>query len=106
MGNIFSPTHLIIILLIIFVLFGRGKISELMGDVAKGIKAFKKNMKEEDDGIEDKVEMATTSQIIDVESQQSQQSQPLSVKHVTARRKASSASKRSKTSVAKKQRVK
>ncbi|WP_375636516.1 MULTISPECIES: twin-arginine translocase TatA/TatE family subunit [unclassified Bartonella] len=103
MGNIFSPTHLIIILLIIFVLFGRGKISELMGDVAKGIKAFKKNMKEEDDGIEDKVEMATTSQIVDVESQQSQ---PLSVKHVTARRKASSASKRSKTSVAKKQRVK
>ncbi len=103
MGNIFSPTHLIIILLIIFVLFGRGKISELMGDVAKGIKAFKKNMKEEDDGIEDKVEMAPTSQMIDVESQQSQQSQPLSVKHATARRKVSSVSKKSKTSVAKKQ---
>ncbi|WP_273723324.1 twin-arginine translocase TatA/TatE family subunit [Bartonella sp. AU18XJBT] len=100
MGNIFSPTHLIIILLLIFVLFGRGKISELMGDVAKGIKAFKKNMKEEDDSIKDKVEMATTSQIIDVESQQSQ---PLSVKHATARRKASSASKKRKTSVAKKQ---
>ncbi|WP_208541855.1 twin-arginine translocase TatA/TatE family subunit, partial [Bartonella capreoli] len=30
MGNIFSPTHLIIILLIILVLFGRGKVSELM----------------------------------------------------------------------------
>ncbi|WP_375616151.1 MULTISPECIES: twin-arginine translocase TatA/TatE family subunit [unclassified Bartonella] len=103
MGNIFSPTHLIVILLIIFVLFGRGKISELMGDVAKGIKAFKKNMKEDDDSIEDKVEMAATSQMIDIEPQQSQ---PLSVKHVTARKKASSASKRGKASIAKKQRVK
>ncbi|MDD9329606.1 MAG: twin-arginine translocase TatA/TatE family subunit, partial [Bartonella sp.] len=46
MGNIFSLTHLIVILLIILVLFGRGKVSELMGDVAKGIKAFKSNMKE------------------------------------------------------------
>ena len=30
-------------------LFGRGKISELMGDVAKGIKSFKKGMAEDDE---------------------------------------------------------
>ncbi|QEE09125.1 twin-arginine translocase TatA/TatE family subunit [Bartonella kosoyi] len=103
MGNIFSPTHLIIILLLILLLFGRGKVSELMGDVAKGIKAFKKNMKEEEESIEDKVEITDTSQVI---SGESQQYQPLSVKHVATRRKTPSHSKRGKASVAKKQRVK
>jgi sec-independent protein translocase protein TatA len=33
---------------IVMVLFGRGKVSELMGDVAKGIKSFKKGMAEDD----------------------------------------------------------
>ncbi|WP_297326244.1 twin-arginine translocase TatA/TatE family subunit [uncultured Bartonella sp.] len=49
MGNFFSPVHLIVILLIILVLFGRGKISEFMGDFAKGIKSFKKGLKEDDE---------------------------------------------------------
>ncbi|WP_019223888.1 twin-arginine translocase TatA/TatE family subunit [Bartonella rattaustraliani] len=99
MGNIFSPTHLIVILLIILVLFGRGKVSELMGDVAKGIKAFKKNLKEEEDGLEGNLEMVDASHTIDVKLQQSQ---PLSVKRAPARNKSTSSSKRSKTSVAKK----
>ena len=34
---------------IVMVLFGRGKVSELMGDVAKGIKSFKKGLAEDDD---------------------------------------------------------
>ena len=34
---------------IVMVLFGRGKVSELMGDVAKGIKSFKKGMAEDED---------------------------------------------------------
>jgi sec-independent protein translocase protein TatA len=34
--------------LIVVLLFGRGKISDMMGDVAKGIKAFKKGMAEDD----------------------------------------------------------
>lgn len=101
MGNIFSPTHLIIILLIILVLFGRGKVSELMGDVAKGIKAFKKNMKEEEDAIEDKCEIVDASKTIDVELRQSE---PLAVQCATVRKKTSS-SKRAKTSVTKKQHV-
>jgi len=33
---------------IVMLLFGRGKISEMMGDVAKGIKAFKKGMSEDE----------------------------------------------------------
>jgi sec-independent protein translocase protein TatA len=38
----------ILIVLVLFVLlFGRGKISELMGDVAKGIKSFKAGMSDE-----------------------------------------------------------
>ena len=47
MGS-FSLLHLGIVLLIVVLLFGSGKISGLMGDVAKGIKAFKKNMKDDD----------------------------------------------------------
>jgi sec-independent protein translocase protein TatA len=34
---------------IVVLLFGRGKVSELMGDVAKGIKSFKRGMAEDDD---------------------------------------------------------
>ena len=35
-----------IVVILVVLLFGRGKISDLMGDVAKGIKSFKKGMKE------------------------------------------------------------
>jgi sec-independent protein translocase protein TatA len=48
MGS-FSIWHWVIVLLLVLVLFGRGKISELMGDVAKGIKSFKKGMAEDDE---------------------------------------------------------
>ncbi len=44
-----SIWHWVILLLIVVLLFGRGKISEVMGDVAKGIKSFKKGMAEEDE---------------------------------------------------------
>jgi sec-independent protein translocase protein TatA len=47
MGS-FSVWHWLIVLVIVLVLFGRGKIPELMGDVAKGIKSFKKGMSDED----------------------------------------------------------
>jgi len=40
--------QIIIIVLLLVLLFGRGKISDLMGDVAKGIKSFKKGMTEEE----------------------------------------------------------
>ncbi|MCB5204773.1 twin-arginine translocase TatA/TatE family subunit [Neorhizobium sp. T786] len=47
MGS-FSVWHWLIVLVIVLVLFGRGKIPELMGDVAKGIKSFKKGISEDD----------------------------------------------------------
>ena len=43
-----SIWHWIVVGLIVVLLFGRGKISDMMGDVAKGIKAFKKGMSEDD----------------------------------------------------------
>lgn len=51
MGS-FSIWHWIVVLLVVLLLFGSGKISGLMGDVAKGIKSFKKNMAEDDASME------------------------------------------------------
>lgn len=48
MGS-FSIWHWLIVLVVVLLLFGRGKIPELMGDVAKGIKNFRKGMGDEDD---------------------------------------------------------
>ncbi len=47
MGGL-SIWHWIVVLVVVMLLFGRGKISELMGDAAKGIKAFKKGMSEDE----------------------------------------------------------
>jgi sec-independent protein translocase protein TatA len=49
MGSMSLP-HLIFFGVVILVLFGgRGKISEIMGDVAKGVRSFKKGLSEEDE---------------------------------------------------------
>ncbi len=49
MGAI-SIWHIAIFAVIVLLLFGgRGKVSDLMGDVAKGIKSFKKGMSDDDD---------------------------------------------------------
>lgn len=42
----FGPLEIIIIAAVVLVLFGRGKISNLMGEVGKGITAFKKGVKD------------------------------------------------------------
>ena len=42
-----GPWQLLIVALVILVLFGRGRISEMMGDFGKGIKSFKKGMHDE-----------------------------------------------------------
>ena len=46
MGNI-GWTGIIIIAVLVVILFGKGKISSIMGDLAKGIKSFKKGMSDE-----------------------------------------------------------
>lgn len=43
-----SATHLLLLLIVVVLLFGRNKISDLMGDVARGIKSFKKGLSEDD----------------------------------------------------------
>ncbi|GHU06039.1 Sec-independent protein translocase protein TatA [Alphaproteobacteria bacterium] len=47
MGSL-SIWHWIIVVVVVLLLFGRGKVSSLMGDVAHGIKAFKKGMAEDE----------------------------------------------------------
>jgi sec-independent protein translocase protein TatA len=44
-----SWSHILIVLVLFVLLFGRGKISELMGDVAQGIKSFKKGMADDEE---------------------------------------------------------
>ena len=48
MGNI-GWSGIIIVAVLVVLLFGRNKISSIMGDVAKGIKSFKKGMNDETD---------------------------------------------------------
>ena len=52
MGNI-GWSGIIIVAVLVILLFGRGKISSIMGDVAKGIKSFKKGMTDETDQSKD-----------------------------------------------------
>ena len=54
MGSL-SIWHWIVVIAVVLLLFGRGKISDLMGDVAQGIKAFKKGM-QDDDKVADKTD--------------------------------------------------
>jgi twin arginine-targeting protein translocase, TatA/E family len=65
MGS-FSIWHWLIVLVIVLLLFGRNKIPQLMGDMAKGVKAFKKGLSDDEDK-----ESATAAK-----SQQIDQSQP------------------------------
>lgn len=47
MGSL-SIWHWAILIIVVMLLFGKGRLSEIMGDAAKGIKSFKKGMAEED----------------------------------------------------------
>ncbi len=48
MGGL-SIWHWLIVGILVLLLFGKGRFSDMMGDVAKGIKSFKKGMSEEDE---------------------------------------------------------
>ncbi|GLS87303.1 Sec-independent protein translocase protein TatA [Cypionkella aquatica] len=41
-----SPLHLLVVAIVVLVLFGRGKVSNLMGEFGRGITAFKKGVSE------------------------------------------------------------
>lgn len=53
MLNNIGPAGLLLIAIVVLVLFGRGKIASLMGEVGKGITSFKRGIKEGSDEIED-----------------------------------------------------
>ena len=61
-----------IVVALVVLLFGRGKISSLMGDVAKGIKSFKKGMK---DPIQDHSDTTSSQDHPDTTSSQDQTSE-------------------------------
>jgi sec-independent protein translocase protein TatA len=44
-----SVTHILLVLAVALLLFGRGKISGLMGDLGKGIRSFKKELADNDE---------------------------------------------------------
>ena len=46
-----GPFQILIIALVVLVLFGRGRISEMMGDFGNGVKSFRKGLAEEDDPV-------------------------------------------------------
>jgi sec-independent protein translocase protein TatA len=65
MGSL-SLWHWLIVILVVVLLFGRNKISDLMGDMAKGVKSFKKGLAEDDTPprpIEQKASIDDTSKI-------------------------------------------
>jgi len=44
-----SPIHWLLLIFVVLLLFGTGRISSVMGDFAKGLKAFKRNMADDSD---------------------------------------------------------
>lgn len=56
MLNNIGPMGLILIVIVVLVLFGRGKIAGMMGEVGKGITSFKKGLKEGDEELTNTIE--------------------------------------------------
>lgn len=68
----FSIWHWLIVLAVVLLLFGgRGKISQIMGDFGKGLKSFKKNVKDGGDDTEDDAEAQQTKRIAEDETKSS-----------------------------------
>lgn len=65
-----SWQHLLILGLVVLVLFGKGRISEMMGDFGKGIKSFKKGLAEEDEAVKPAPQIERASEtVIEAEKQ-------------------------------------
>ena len=57
--------QIVIVAVVIVLLFGRGKISDLMGDVAKGITSFKKGLNEEQKETADVIENNPSENVVE-----------------------------------------
>jgi sec-independent protein translocase protein TatA len=62
-----SWIQILIVIVLLVLLFGRGKISSLMGDVAEGIKSFKKGLADDDTDDRKAIDNEPTEQVADVE---------------------------------------
>ncbi len=67
MGGL-SIWHWLIVGILVLLLFGKGRFSDMMGDVAKGIKSFKKGMTEEDEAPKPPSQIGSST-VIDAEKQ-------------------------------------
>lgn len=76
MGGV-SIWHWIVVGIVVMLLFGRGKVSDLMGDVAKGIKSFKKGMA--DDEVETAAAARPAEPVRPIEDQRPVTAQPAPV---------------------------
>ena len=68
MGGL-SIWHWLIVGILVLLLFGKGRFSDMMGDVAKGIKSFKKGMSEEDEAPKPTPQIESPTSVIDAEKQ-------------------------------------
>ncbi len=65
----FSIWHWLIVGILVLLLFGKGRFSDMMGDVAKGIKSFKKGMSEEEEAPKAPPLIESPPTVIDAEKQ-------------------------------------
>ena len=65
----FSIWHWLIVGILVLLLFGKGRFSDMMGDVAKGIKSFKKGMSEEEEAPKAPPLIESPPSVIDAEKQ-------------------------------------
>ncbi len=71
----FSIWHWLVVGVLVMLLFGKGKFSGMMGDVAKGIKEFKKGMAEEDEPAKPTPQIeASVPPVVDADKQSDKQS--------------------------------
>ncbi|HEX8217497.1 MAG TPA: twin-arginine translocase TatA/TatE family subunit [Allosphingosinicella sp.] len=61
----FSIWHWLVVGIVLLLLFGKGRFSEMMGDVAKGIKSFKKGMTEDEEAAAAAAQAAQAQQRLD-----------------------------------------
>jgi sec-independent protein translocase protein TatA len=66
MFNNIGPSGLILIAIVVLVLFGRGKVASLMGEVGKGITSFKRGIKEGTEEIENAQQTAAADSARDI----------------------------------------
>ena len=69
--------QIVIVAVVVVLLFGRGKISAVMGDVAKGINSFKKGLADKDD--------ETGPEVVETKAIDGRTGEPVEVRHETTK---------------------